>query len=117
MENTTPTAPQQPPQPIENSVKSNVAAALAYLFGIVGGLIVYLVYKDKFARFHGLQSILLSIAVYVLYYAIGLLPGLYMLRGIVGLASLVLTIYMIVKAYQGNKVMLPVIGDIAEKNS
>lgn len=117
MDSTTPTVVPTPPESHEPAVKSNLAAALGYLFSIVGGLIVYLVYKDKFARFHGLQSILLSLATYAAYYILAVLPGMYALRGLVGLASFVVTIYMVVKAYQGEKIMLPVIGDIAEKNS
>ncbi len=109
----TPLAPQ--PQPA--GVKSNVAAMLAYLFGILGGLIVYLVYKDKFARFHGLQSILFSLVVYALYYLTNVIPGVFFLRNLIGLASFVLTIILMVKAYQGEKYKLPVIGDVADTHS
>jgi uncharacterized membrane protein len=117
MTSPTPVTPSSPAPENNPGVKSNVAAALAYLFSFVGGLIVYLVYKDKFARFHGLQSMLFSVFMYVVYYIIGILPGLYAIRGLVGLASLVVSILLIIKAYKGEMYKLPVLGDVAEKHS
>lgn len=122
--NVQPTQPvNQPVQPAgqpdnqSHGLKPNIAGALAYVLGFVSGIIIYLISKDKFAKFHALQSIMFSLAVYVVHYMIGFLPGSYMLQSLVNLASLILFIFLVVKAYKGEKYKLPVIGDIAEKNA
>lgn len=109
--------PNNQPGGQSSGLQPNVAGALAYVLGFVSGIIIYLVSKDKFARFHALQSIMSSLAVYVLTYIISFLPGSYMLQSLLSLASLVLFVFLLVKAYQGQKYKLPVIGDIAEKNA
>ncbi len=105
-----------PPAPQNSGMKPTLIAALAYVLGFLSGLIVYLISKDPFARFHAIQSMLLSVFFYVVYYAIGLL-GMWSLRSVAGLASLVISVFLIIKAYQGEKYRLPVIGDLAEKHS
>lgn len=110
--------PNDQPNDQSNGLKPNVAGALAYVLGFVSGIIIYLISKDKFARFHALQSIMLSVVIYILNYIIRFLPGVgSMLYPLISLASLILFIFLIVKAYQGQKIKLPVIGDIAEKNA
>ena len=109
--------PNNQPGGQSSGLQPNVAGALAYVLGFVSGIIIYLISKDKFARFHALQSIMSSLAVYILTYVISFLPGSYMLQSFVSLASLILFVFLLVKAYQGQKYKLPVIGDIAEKNA
>ncbi|MDO8499731.1 MAG: hypothetical protein Q7S66_03655 [bacterium] len=96
-------------QPIgqANGLKPNVAGALAYVLGFVSGIIIYLISKDKFARFHALQSIMLSVIFSILSYV----------SALASLAGFILFIFLIIKAYQGQKIKLPFIGDIAEKNA
>ncbi len=110
--------PSNQPSGKSSGLQPNIAGALAYVFGLVSGIIIYLISKDKFARFHALQSIMLSLAIYLLNYSVGfLLMPAYRLQSLVSLAALILFIFLIVKAYQGQKYKLPVIGDIAEKNA
>lgn len=109
--------PTGQPDNQSHGLKPNIAGALAYVLGFVSGIIIYLISKDKFAKFHALQSIMFSLAVYVVHYMIGFLPGSYMLQSLVNLASLILFIFLVVKAYKGEKYKLPVIGDVAEKNA
>ncbi len=109
--------PGNQPSGQSGGLQPNVLGALAYVLGFVSGIIVYLISKDKFARFHALQSIMVSLAVYILTYIVSFLPSSYMLRSFVSLASLILVVFLLVKAYQGQKYKLPVIGDIAEKNA
>jgi uncharacterized membrane protein len=129
--------PPASPQPPSNSgqekksstgLDSNVAGLLCYLFGWVSGLIFFLIEKeDKFVRFHALQSLLLSGVVIAFEIIVSILVRIPVIgvafAVILGLASLVLWlglvvlwIILMVKAYQGEKFKLPVIGDIAEKN-
>lgn len=120
-------------QETSTNMDPNLAALLAYLFGWIGGLIFYLIEtKNKYVRFHALQSIFLSIAYIVVFVGlsvvIGILaavPGLGLLVGllgllvnlVVGLGGFVLWIILMIKAYQGEKWKLPIIGDMAEKNA
>jgi uncharacterized membrane protein len=100
----------------KSSSSSNTSAALSYLLGFITGIYFFLTSKDKFVRFHALQSTITSIAFMVLNLALNMI-GLYVFTSLVSLVTLVLFIYLIVQAYQGKKFKLPVVGDIAEKNA
>ena len=97
--------------------KANVAAALSYLLGFVSGIIIYLLEKEnKFVRFHAMQSIvtfgllwLVSILVWVLpFVGTMIAPIIYMLE-------VALWVILIVSAYRGKYLKLPIAADIAEK--
>jgi len=86
----------------------NTAAALCYLAGWVTGLIFLLVEKeDQVVRFHAMQSLV----------AFGAMNILMMtpLAPLAAIASFVLWLVCIVKAYQGEKFKLPWAGNFAEK--
>jgi len=89
-------------------LNENVAGLLCYLLGWVTGLIFILIEQEnKFVRFHAMQSILVGgIAT--------LLSWIPVLNVIVGIAYFILWIVLMVKAYQGQKYMLPWIGNLAE---
>ena len=99
-----------------NGLTSNNAAALSYLLGFISGIFFFLTSKDKFVRFHALQSTIASLGFMALNFALGMI-GLYMLTNIINLASLILFIFLIVQAYQGKEFKLPIIGDVASKNA
>lgn len=100
-----------------SNLDPKVGGLLAYLFGFVSGIILYLISKDSYIRFHALQSTILSIFVSVLLAIISIIPVIQLLTPIVSLAYFILWIFMMVKAYQGEKYKLPVIGDIAAERS
>ncbi len=109
----------------------NVAGALSYLLGIITGVLFFALEKEnRFVRFHAMQSILLSVAWVALFIVIdiveivlGFIPYLsfivvilsLLVTLVLGLGGLVLWIYLMLKAFQGDKVRLPYIGDMAEK--
>jgi uncharacterized membrane protein len=114
----------------ETSVDNdNLMAAVAYVLGLVSGLVIYLIEKDKpekskFVMFHAMQSIILSIAfiafsiilsviaiVPIIGWIIAIIAGM-----IVPLIAVVLWVLLIYKAYSGEEYHLPVIGEMAEKN-
>jgi uncharacterized membrane protein len=126
----------QPPQPPSSEqpnlpapgktsmgLDQNVAAALSYVCCWLTGLIFYLVEKDNnFVRFHAMQSIIAFGALFVLDIGlaiIGRLPiiGLIALPGyvILGIAAFAVFVICIIKAFQGERFHLPVVGDMAEK--
>lgn len=82
------------------------AAALAYFFPLIGGLLVFFLSKDSFDKFHALQALFLGILLIILS-PLGLSVG--------GIIWLVLVIIMAIKAFQGDRFKIPLIGDLAEK--
>lgn len=96
-----------------------IAGFLAWLLFPVSSIIFVLIEKDDdFVKFHAYESLLAGIAIFIAY-AISsaltvLLIGI-LLVPLVGLGSLVIWILGMVKAYQGEKWKLPVIGDMAEE--
>ena len=93
-------------------------AAVAYILTWVTGLIIFFIAKkeDKYARWHAIQAIGFGIAATVVSIVVSLLriPFLGM---IVWLLVIVGIIVLAMKAYQGEKIRLPVIADMADKNA
>jgi uncharacterized membrane protein len=117
-------APQyQQAQPLSApGLSDNVAGALCYLFGFVTGIIFLILApynQSKFVRFHAFQSIFLNVAWFVLWILLGLLThGLIIfLSPLIGLAGIVLWLYMMYSSFNNRKIKLPVIGDLAEKQA
>lgn len=97
-------------------IQANVAALLSYLVGFISGIVFLVIEKEnKFVRFHAMQSVIVSGALFVLQIVLGFIPFLVMLSPLVGLLGIALWVILMVKAYQGEIFKLPVIGDIAEK--
>lgn len=107
-----------------------VGGLLSYLlFGWIGGLIMFFTQKHPEVRFHGAQSVLLSIALFAVYIALLIVGGLFgaigldviaflfatVLYGLIALASFVLWIFLCIKGYNLEHFKLPVIGGIAEQ--
>ncbi|MEM0219624.1 MAG: DUF4870 domain-containing protein [Thermoproteota archaeon] len=96
----------------------NLEAALSYVLGWITGLIFFLLEKEsKFVKFHALQSIITFLGLHVFTIFLGIIPFIgWTFDSLIGLAGLVIWIICIIKAYQGEKFKLPIVGDIAEKN-
>ena len=99
-------------------MQPNVAALLAYAFGWITGLIFFLIEKEnKFVRFHAMQSIVVFGGLTVLQFVLMITVVGVVLVPVVAILELVLWIVLMIKAYQGQTIKLPIAGDIAEKNS
>ena len=89
---------------------------LAYLFGLLGGLIVYFTAKEgeETLKFHAAQSMTLSIANYVIGIACGFIPGVGgTIAAIVSLIAFILVIIGIVKVLREDaELELPIVGDL-----
>ncbi len=98
-------------------MEENVAALLSYVLGWVTGLIFFLIEKDsKFVKFHAMQSIITFGAINILVIILGPIPFLgWAIAWVLWVLAIVLWIVLMVKAYQGAKFKLPVIGELAEK--
>lgn len=115
---------QTPATTASSTLDPKLGGLLAYLFGWVSGLVIYLTQRDREVRFHAAQSILFSAVLTVLGIAVNILGAL--LGGFLGLllslayllvalGSFALWIYLMVSAYGQKHVKLPVIGDVAEQ--
>ena len=98
---------------------ANLAACLSYVFGFITGLLFYFLEKEnKFVKFHAMQSIVVFGFFFVLNMVLLIIPVIgWILLPISWIASFVLWIILMIKAYQGERFKLPYAGDIAEKNS
>ena len=110
----------------------NAASALCYLFGFITG-IVFLVLapynQDRRVRFHAFQSIFLNVGVIaihigitilsIMFQAVSLSLGLLIssLHLLVSLGFFLVWLYLMWKSYQGEKIVLPIIGSLAESQA
>jgi uncharacterized membrane protein len=97
-------------------LEPNVAGLLCYLAGWITGIIFLVIeQKNKFIRFHAMQSIvtfgILNIAT-ILLSRIPFVGDFFAFA--IGILAFILWIILMVKAYQGELYKLPVAGNIAE---
>jgi uncharacterized membrane protein len=110
----------------------NMAGALCYLFGFITGILFLVLApynQDRNIRFHAFQSIFLNIAWVALWIVVGFvtlavsfIPFLgsfifWVLRFAIGLGGFICWLFMMFKTYNGEKIVLPVIGPLAEKQA
>ncbi|MFC6952380.1 hypothetical protein [Halorubellus litoreus] len=117
---------------------SNVAGALAYLFGALTGIIFYFLEpEDEFVRFHAAQSIVLSVTLFAVSigttfvsilvsiissasieasFAGALVSLVFFLAWLViGLGAFALWLFLMLRAYQGKKTRIPVVAGLADR--
>jgi uncharacterized membrane protein len=99
-------------------LEPNIAGLLCYVLGWVSGLVFLLIEKDKFVRFHAIQSIVVFGAINVAFFILFWIPFVgWVLGWILWAFAFVLWIVLMFKAYKGDKYKLPIAGDIAAKNA
>ena len=98
---------------VDSGLSKNTKAALCYAAGWVSGLIFLLIEKkDELIRFHAMQSVVTFGALTIL----SMVPVVgWILSPFAMIAGFILWLVLIVKAYQGEKFELPVIGEFAKK--
>lgn len=118
-----------PPVQTSAGISENVASALCYLLGLVTGIIFLVIppyNQNKTVRFHAFQAIFLHVALIIAVIGLNIVLG--MLHAVVGfgffflsplifLGAFLLWLYMMWSAYNNKKVVLPVIGELAEKQA
>jgi uncharacterized membrane protein len=96
-------------------LKENLAGLLCYLFSWVSGLIFFLTDKRPTVRFNAMQSIILGGAYFIVIIVLTITVVGALVVPIFGLIFFVLSIMLMIRAYQGNTWKLPLIGNLAEK--
>lgn len=106
----------------DTGLDPKVSALLAYLLWVVGGVVFYAISKDSYVKFHAMQSILFSVTLIVVNIVLGIfgafIPFLgfgFGLGSLISLLAFILWILLMMKAYQGERYKLPILGDMAEK--
>ena len=93
----------------------NIRGALCYVLGFISGIFFLLTEKEnKFVRFHAMQSVIVSLGL-MLFMMIPVFG--WMLSVFVAPLSIILGLFLMYKAYLGEKFKLPIIGDLAEKQA
>lgn len=109
---------------------TNVASALCYLFWIITGIIFLVLSpynRDRTVRFHAFQAIFATVAFIILQIILAIFSGvlgaihMWALAGtiwtIYEILVFILWLYMMYTAYNNRKIVLPVIGPLAEKQA
>jgi uncharacterized membrane protein len=116
----------------QGGLSESAANGLCYLFGLITGVIFLVLAPyntNRNVRFHAFQSIFFNVAVIVAWIVV-LILGVVLnvvpvLGAIVGallafalwIAAMIVWVYLLIKAFTGAKVVLPVIGPLAEKQA
>jgi uncharacterized membrane protein len=113
-------AQMAPTSTASSGLSPNVAGLLSYLLFIPA--IIFLVMepynKDRTIRFHSFQALFLGVASIIGHIVLGMVPFIgWLILPFFSLAVLIVAIVAAVKAFQGSKIMLPVIGAMAEKQA
>lgn len=122
-----------PAQASAGGLQENVAGLLCYVLGWLTGLIFLLIDKRPFVRFHAFQSLIAFGALHlfsIILSAVGFAGGFsgmfgggmtwsfsWMLLSLINLIGLIAWIVCMVKAFQGERFKLPLVGDIAAKQA
>ena len=121
---------QSYPAATSSGLSENAAACLSYVLGWITGIIFYLIDRRPYVRFHAAQSIVTFGGLHIIRIVLGLIFGVgffyggfghhvggfglgLLLIGLLGLLGFVLWIVCMIKAYQGERFMVPIAGDIA----
>jgi len=122
---------------MEENIESLLTYALTWVTGIV---FIFLEKENKTVRFHAFQSTFTFLPLTIIgwllgwigapsysytggYYGYGLgtynpgIPALVYLSWIIYAITVLLWLFLMFKAYQGEKFKLPVVGDLAEKQA
>jgi uncharacterized membrane protein len=118
-------APVPPPVsiPAVTGIPANIACLLCYVVPVAGPLFFLLVppyNRDGKVRFDAWQALFLDLAYFAVEIILGFLSGIsgqgvYYFSRLLHLAFVVIVVYMAIKVYQNERVMLPYIGPLAEK--
>ncbi|HEY2013432.1 MAG TPA: hypothetical protein VGH38_08020 [Bryobacteraceae bacterium] len=121
----------QQPMGVAAPMADNIASMLCYAVGFITGIIFLVIApynQNRVVRFHAFQSIFLSVGAILVSWIFGFIFGmaavglgsaaiLVLVMMVIRLAFFLLWLYMLISAYQGKTVVLPVIGPLAQSQA
>jgi uncharacterized membrane protein len=125
-------APAAQAMPAASGMTDNVASALCYVLGFITGIIFLILApynQNRTVRFHAFQSIFMNVGIIAIEIALsivmsilGRIIGVFSLLGLVifpviGLGCFILWLFLIISAYQGKTIVLPIVGPLAQKQA
>jgi len=111
------------PAASSEGLAENVAGLLCYVLGWVTGIIFILIDKRPFVRFHAAQSIVVFGSLTLLRIGFGIVMGIGGVVGfglwalvsmVLGLLTVILWIFLMIKAYQHELFRVPIAAPIAD---
>jgi uncharacterized membrane protein len=102
---------------MKTNLPVNVAGALCYVpfVGWIAAIVFLIIESEKTVRYNAVQALILSLALWVIPFALGITIILAILSPLVWIAGLILEVVVAVKTYNGEKVVLPAISKWTEK--
>jgi uncharacterized membrane protein len=113
-------------------MEENVESGISYVGSFVTGLIFFFGEKDsKLVRFHAMQSIALAVVAFGGWIVLAILGAIFraiglwqvdayffgVLSALLWIGYFVISLIVLIKAFSGSKLKLPIIGDFAEKRA
>jgi uncharacterized membrane protein len=110
----------------------NVASALCYAVGLITGILFLVLApynQNPKIRFHAFQSIFLNVAFIIIWIAFSIIASIFRMVSlmfapliwlgffVVWVGFFVLWLMLIIKAYQDQKLVLPIIGPLAQQQA
>ena len=93
----------------------NVAGFFCYLLGFITGIVFLVVEKEsRFVKFHAMQSTITFLILLVISLILGWIPVIGVL---ILVFSLFLWLLLMIKALQGERYPLPIVGKMVEKRT
>ncbi len=96
-------------------LKRETAGALAYLLGPVTGLLFLVAESDEYVRFHAMQSVVFSVAVFVLNTVLTISVILAVLVPLLALFEFAVWLFLMYQASQGKKWEIPFLEKLVYK--
>lgn len=108
---------QKRSQETSTGLEPNIAGLLCYIGGWVSGIIFFVLeQKNSWVRFHAAQSIVVFSVITVAGVLLGLIPLIgHTFASIIALIGFILWIFLMLKAYHGERFRVAWAGDIADR--
>lgn len=94
-------------------LKKETAGALSYVLGPITGVLMFILEKDPFVKFHAMQSIVVFVGLFAIQWMLTLTIVLAVFVPLVGIVSFVLWLVCIYKAWMGEEWEVPFAGKFA----
>ena len=100
-------------QEVTTEIDKTTLGALSYILLFITGLLFYLIYKDRFIRFHARQSVFVFGPLVILLFVFSAL-GLREMGRLLWVLIFTLWLVLIYKAWLGQEWRVPVLGDMVD---